>query len=62
MDSKVVDRVAESIWQAEWARAGNGGARKVTWSEISEADQNRYRYTARAAIITYLNISLSEVS
>lgn len=46
----MVDRVAEAIWQGEWARAGNGGRRRVPWSEIAENDQARYRFIARAAI------------
>lgn len=62
MSIDVTDKVAESIWQAEWARAGNGGTRRVPWSEIAEVDQNRYRHLARAALITYLNLKLSEVS
>lgn len=62
MSSDIIDKVAESIWQAEWARAGNGGARRVPWSEIAESDQARYRFVAKAALITYLNWKLTEVS
>lgn len=42
-----VEQIAECIWQAEWKRAGNGGLRKVPWSEIAEKDQERYRFIAR---------------
>ena len=46
----MIERVAEAMWQAEWARAGNGGRRRVPWSEIAPTDQDRYRFVARAAI------------
>ncbi|TPM39625.1 hypothetical protein [Mesorhizobium sp. B2-3-4] len=42
-----VEQIAECIWQAEWKRAGNGGLRKVPWSELAPADQERYRFVAR---------------
>ena len=46
----MIERVAEAMWQAEWARAGNGGRRRVPWPEIAPTDQDRYRFVARAAI------------
>lgn len=47
MRADLIDAIAETIWQAEWKRAGNGGLRKVPWSEISPTDQERYRFIAR---------------
>lgn len=49
MDS-MIERVAEAMWQGEWARAGNGGPRRVPWSAIAESDRARYRFVAIAAI------------
>lgn len=45
-----LEEVAEALWQAEWARAGNGGKRRVPWTEIAPVDQERWRFLARAAI------------
>ena len=50
MARTMIERVAEAMWQAEWARAGNGGKRRVPWSEIAPIDQDRYRFVARASV------------
>jgi hypothetical protein len=31
-DSTIVEKAAEAIWKAEWARAGNRGQRRVPWT------------------------------
>lgn len=49
-DSTMVEKVAEAIWQAEWARAGNRGARRIPWTDNSPEHMERYRFLARAAI------------
>jgi hypothetical protein len=49
-DSTMVEKAAEAIWQAEWARAGNRGKRRVPWNDNSPEHMDRYRFLARAAI------------
>ena len=50
MEMTMVEKVSEAMWQAEWARAGNGGRRRVDWDEIAPDDQERYRFVALAVI------------
>ena len=47
--TSVVDEVAEALWQEESHRAG-GRPRGVPWSECAEADKQKWRGLARAAI------------
>jgi len=46
-DEALIDQIAETMWQAERKRAGNGGPRKVPWSEVAEKDRERYHFVAR---------------
>jgi hypothetical protein len=47
---EMIEKCAEAIWQAEWTRAGNGGKRRVAWSENSDETHEKYRYLAAAVI------------
>jgi hypothetical protein len=60
MESEVVDRVAEAIFQAEWSLAGNKGMRTPAWRSVE--DKSHFRFLARQALLTYINLKLSEVS
>jgi hypothetical protein len=53
-DAALIERIAECMWQAEWKRGGNGGSRKVPWTEVADTDRARYRFVARevAALAT----------
>lgn len=48
--TEMIEKCAEAIWQAEWARAGSSGKRRVLWSENSAETHEKYRFIAAAVI------------
>lgn len=48
------EKIAEAIWQAEWARAGNSGSRRIQWPDNSEETMNKYRFLADAVLDTLM--------
>ena len=52
MNEKIVEAVAESLWQAESRRAADR-ARLTSWPEESEKTREGWRFLARAAITAY---------
>lgn len=60
-NEKIVEAVAESLWQAESQRAADR-ARLTPWSEESEKTREGWRFLARAAITAYQAEAWQDVS
>lgn len=62
MDEDKLDRVAETIWRVERDMGNNFGNPRLLWGDLEYIEKKRYRSIARAALITYTNSCLAEVS